>query len=191
MAFAIRRVEAEAFPSLPTVEAALKRFATSPAELTANLMRFVCSAPPGRGNRQGYQQYLARELEAGFRQWLVADAGGSEAPRRYSPNLGEVADVAVAHPDAAGRLFVEVEFRPNFEKDLVKFQIGWNSGSLAVAVLVVALSRADINAAYTTMPEYAKVLRTVRELRPQYPLYLVGVTGSHNGLTSAGPSCNV
>lgn len=68
---------------------------------------------------------------------------------------------------------------PNVEKDLVKFQIGWNRELLAAAVLVLPVDREAINPRYTSMPEFGKSARVIGELRPAYPLLLVGISGDH------------
>ena len=73
----------------------------------------------------------------------------------------------------------EIEFRPNYEKDLVKFQIGANSGILAVGVMILALDRRSLNPGYTSMPEYASALRIIDALQPKYPLLIVGIRGDH------------
>ncbi len=98
---------------------------------------------------------------------------------RVSPNLNEKADLAFATDTDVPAVYCEIEFRPNVEKDLIKFQIAHNRGRLAAAVLVVATARGRINPGYTTMPEFAKVTKIVTELSPPYPLLLVGIDGEH------------
>lgn len=74
---------------------------------------------------------------------------------------------------------METEFRPNVEKDMVKFQIGANAGVLSVAVLILTSDRNSVNAGYTTMPEFAKFERVIDELRPVYPLLVLGFRGEY------------
>ena len=76
-------------------------------------------------------------------------------------------------------MLFEVVFRPNFEEDLVRFQIGANEGTLATAVMVLPIDRRAINEAHTTMAEYEGVTKVVEALRPSYPLLLIGLRGSH------------
>lgn len=102
------------------------------------------------------------------------------ADSRYSPKLNEEADLALGPKYTGPRLFIEIEFRPNVEKDLVKFQIGANTGALGVAILVLTLDRNNINRSYVTMPEYSKFVRLIEELRPSYPLLMLGFKGTHS-----------
>jgi hypothetical protein len=50
--------------------------------------------------------------------------------------------LALARSSSEPKIFFEVEFRPNAEKDLVKFQIGKNRGTLGAAVLSTGSSNA-------------------------------------------------
>jgi hypothetical protein len=71
------------------------------------------------------------------------------------------------------------------EKDLVKFQIGANSGWLSAAILIVTLDLRCVNPGYTTMPEFAKFQRVIDELRPIYPLLMIGFAGAHDEVRQA------
>jgi hypothetical protein len=99
---------------------------------------------------------------------------------KYSPTLNEEADLALGSSYDGLRLFIEIEFRPNVEKDLVKFQIGANTGTLGAAILILALERSNINRGYTTMPEYSKFVKVIEELQPSYPLLMLGFKGIHS-----------
>jgi hypothetical protein len=96
--------------------------------------------------------------------------------------LNEEADLALGTNYNGPRLFIEIEFRPNVEKDLIKFQIGANTGALTAAILVLALERNNINRSYVTMPEYSKFVRVIDELGPSYPLIMLGFKGAHFNL---------
>ncbi len=176
MPFRLTRVEVAAFPDGQAVDRALQTFATNTNALKSSLLTFSC--PAEKDTPGGYQQYLADHLETHIARFLRQGRGIALASPRYSELLGEKADVAVAAPSGAG-LFVEIEFRPNVEKDLAKFQIGHHSGRLAIGILILALRRNSINAGYTTMPEFAKFVRVIPQFRPQHPLLLVGIDGEH------------
>lgn len=177
MPFRITEVKSAFFPSEPMVRHALDQAQVSSTEILVALAAFTCKAP--RTDGQGYQMSIAHELERHLSTTLTRGkpvyAGGS----RYSPRLNEKADLAIGASTGDSKVFFEVEFRPNVEKDLVKFQIGHNAGSLAAAVLILALDRSAINPRYTTMPEFAKFERVIAELAPTYPLLLCGIHGEH------------
>lgn len=176
MAFRITKVQSRAFPSERDVDFALELFGLDRVYLVELIGSFVCAY--GR-SASGYQQHLARELEE-YLAARLADIGLEtvRAPR-YSPRLNERGDLGIKHSGVRNSVFVEIEFRPNVEKDLVKFQIGANSGTLAAAVLILALDRNAINPGYTTMPQFAKFISVVSELNVSYPLLLVGIDGEH------------
>jgi hypothetical protein len=122
---------------------------------------------------------VAHELERQLAARLCRFPGLHSGSARYSPRLNEKADLAIGRNGSDSRVFFEVEFRPNVEKDLVKFQIGANSGALAAAVLILAADRNAINRGYTTMPEFQKFERVIAELAPRYPLVVYGINGQH------------
>ncbi len=161
------------WPDEERVRKALSPFALTPEKIASTIGG--CVHTPESYQQGGLQQFLASSIERHLESALTIVDGLSSADNRYSPDLNEKADFALAHDRSKPRVFFEVEFRPNVEKDLVKFQIGANRGTLAAGVLVLAAERSNINAAYTTMPEYRKFSRIIDELRPSYPLLLVGI----------------
>lgn len=173
MAIRIVEIRHRCWPDEAGVAAALAPFALSADGLVAALGSCVHAATPHQTG--GLQQYLADTIGRHLRTSLTGSSGLSLANDRYSPELNESADLALAHNFSDPRVFFEVEFRPNAEKDLVKFQIGKNRGTLAAAVLILAIDRGNINAAYHTMPEYGKFERIIQELQPAYPLVLLGI----------------
>jgi len=175
--YRITKVDATCFPSDEAMAASLEAFGLSADQLRTFIGAFECKAPLQQG--VGYQQHIANELERHLRLRLTESGMLKHASTSYSSALNEQADLAVAKTDGGRRLYIEIEFRPNVEKDLVKFQIGWNCELLGTAMLVLAINRRTINAAYTTMPEFAKFARVIRELRPPYPLLLIGISGDH------------
>lgn len=56
------------------------------------------------------------------------------------------------------RIGLEIQFRPDFLKDITRFQLGFNSGRIKAIIYLVAIERETINSDYTTMPEYEKVV---------------------------------
>lgn len=177
MSYRITKVEVACFPSNEAVGSAVGAFGISVDELRGLIEEFQCTASRRPG--VGYQQHIADELERHLTRRLRARGDLQTATTRYSPVLGERADLAIAGREGGRRLYFEIEFRPNVEKDLVKFQIGWNRERLAAAVLVLAVDRQAVNPQYTSMPEFAKFARVIGELRPVYPLLLVGISGDH------------
>ncbi len=49
---------------------------------------------------------------------------------------------------------VEVQFRPDFLKDITRFQIGFNAQRINAMIYIVAIDKTTINPNYTTMPQY-------------------------------------
>jgi len=177
MAFKITEVQSEAFPSAEAVATVLDRVGLSSDHILNALRGFVCTAD--FTSSSGYQQSLAHELEAHLKSALSAYGMRSAYDRKYCPNLMEHADVVLRKDGSDQRLFIEIEFRPNVEKDLVKFQIGYNSGWLGVGILILAINRDALNRGYKTMPEYKKFLAVIRELKVSYPLLVCGINGEH------------
>lgn len=165
-----------AFPNDAAVAAAFAETGLPRTALETAVRAFVCPAPPVA--EFAYQQSIAVHLEAHLRAALAVPPL-QEASSRVSPALNEKADLVIARSSDYLSIYFEIEFRPNVEKDLIKFQIAYNHRRLAVAVLIVAVARERINPAYTTMPEFRKVSRLLAELAPPYPLLLVGIGGEH------------
>jgi hypothetical protein len=165
-----------AFPNEERVAIALTKAGLPRTAIEGAVRAFVCPAPPVAGF--GYQQSIARHLGTYLRA-VLAVPPLQESSGRVSPALNEKADLVIALSSDRPAIYFEIEFRPNVEKDLIKFQIAYNHRRLAAAVLIVAVARGHINAAYTTMPEFAKVNRLLAELAPPYPLLLVGIGGEH------------
>lgn len=174
MSFEITDVVPFPFPNSTVLDDALGRVGLTQARLLQHLEGWVCHAPP---DDRGYQQILAREMEVHLARALTAEPQLVAKPLKYSPKLGERADVAVGTRDSDAAVFIEIEFRPNVGKDLVKFQIGHNSGRLAAGVLILAFDRREINPRYTSMPEFVKWLQVIAEYRPRFPILLVGIKG--------------
>jgi len=178
MAFKVTEVSHHCWPSEAFVEQALGTFGLSIRQVREGLSNFV--HPRAADPSRGFQQDLAGTLKQHLREYLGQVANLKVVGSRYSPKLNEEADLAFGSSYNGPRLFIEIEFRPNVEKDLVKFQIGANTGTLVVAILVLALERNNINPGYKTMPEYPKFVRVIEELHPSYPLLMLGFKGTHS-----------
>ena len=177
MAYRITRIELAHFPNAAHVAEVLMEFGLPEQRIIGPIQDFICNAPLVQG--QGYQKILSSRLENHLRQELIDDNDFVFTTPYYSPNLNERGDLAILKRETDTRVFVEIEFRPNVEKDLIKFQIGHNNGRLVAAVLILAIDRLLINPTYHTMPEFSKAVRIVEELTPEYPLLVVGVAGEH------------
>jgi|GEM_PF-1320819 len=181
MAYKIETVVKEHFPNEINVNSIFRQIGLPVEDIISNIQTFVCQAELIKDRyNSGYQKTLAKKLENHLENVL----SGEERERivydkRYSTNLNEKADLVIKDLTSDKRIFFEIEFRPNVEKDLIKFQIGYNSNRLAAAVLILALDRKLINSAYTTMPEFSKFIKVIRELEPVYPLLILGISGSH------------
>ena len=180
MPFCISEVRHREFPDANAVSGALSRIGVTLDNLLGAFRGYICPTSPVAG--RGFQEDLARDLESYLERALAGD--GIRPTRRasdlaYTATLPQHADFGLVHDATRQRVLFEVVFKPNFEEDLVRFQIGANEGTLATAVMVLPIDRRAINEAHTTMAEYADVIRVVEALRPPYPLLLVGLRGSH------------
>jgi hypothetical protein len=173
MAIRIADISHRSWPDEARVREALIPFALTPEQITSTVA--ACIHTPEPRHYGGLQQFLVASIEHHLERTLTAFDGLMSADNRYSPDLNEKADLALARNHSEPRVFFEIEFRPNVEKDLIKFPIGANRGTLAVAILVLAVDRTNVNASYTTMPEYQKFERIIEELKPGYPLMLIGI----------------
>ena len=171
--FKVSALQVEYFPDRQVVEHVLSTLGLPEERLRGVLQAYVCSEP--KDAAEGYQKKLAHNLEEYLKKTLSVGDLESRLDRSYTNRLGEQSDLVLCRHGAQRAIFFEIEFRPNVEKDLVKFQIGYNSSRLGAAVLILALAREVINPGYTTMPEFSKFLKVIKELRPDYPLLLYGI----------------
>lgn len=176
MPYRFSEVQTRSWPDQARVDEALGPFGLS-IETILGAMG-ACEHPAAPRNGVGFQLDLGPTIERHLSKSLATN-GLSTASTRYSRSLNENADLALGFQYDGSRIFFELEFRPNVEKDLVKFQIGANAGSLAVGVLILTLDRNTVNPSYTTMPEFGKFERVISELAPTYPLLMVGFRGVH------------
>lgn len=181
MSYHITSIEKRCFPDENLLTDALGKVNLTFNEIEEILCRFVCSDPVITGF--GYQQSVATELESHLRSTLTQNNRLTSVSTKISPELNESADLAVAERYDMPAIFFELEFRPNFEKDLIKFQIAANRKKLLAGVLIVTVDRRKLNPGYTTMPEFRKVVRVVEEVDPKYPLLVIGLSGEHRNET--------
>ncbi len=126
---------------------------------------------------KGFQMDLAEQLETLLK--LLFRSGGSYLYMDgYSPAMRETPDVEVGQKGCAKRIFIEIEFRPNEHKDIVKFLIGHKKQTLELGILIVAINREAINRKYSTMPEYEKCRKTIEELQSDCPILVMGIDGN-------------
>ncbi|MBI1953941.1 MAG: hypothetical protein HYS41_07465 [Candidatus Omnitrophica bacterium] len=176
--FKVNSLRFEHFPDTQCVERALSDLGLPNGRLRDVLQNYGCSEPRDIAGGEGYQIALARHLGNHLKKTLPSESLNLVNKQRYSERLGYNADIVLRRPGIQRAIFVEIEFRPNVEKDLVKFQIGWNSSMLGAAVLLLALRRETINPDYGSMPEFDNFLKVIKELRPDYPLLLCGIGGA-------------
>jgi hypothetical protein len=174
--YVINQVEYQSWPNVVSVESTLSPFSLSIEYIKGVLLS--CSYASPHREEKGFQINFGKTLQNHISTEL-SDKGLHGASNRYSNKIKEISDLAFEYDSYYPRMFIEIEFRPNVEKDLVKFQIGANNNTLAVAVLILTLDRNNINPQYTTMPEFAKFINIIDELRPQYPLLMLGFSGIH------------
>lgn len=180
MPYCISEVRHREFPSATAVSAALAPLGLSLDEVIAAFRGYICPIAPSTG--RGYQADLADHIKGYLEQSLARDGLRPTRNRQflsYSRALNEHADFGLIHERSNRIVFFEVEFRPNFERDLVKFQIGAGEGTLAVAVMVLSIDPKSIDATFATMPSYESVTKVIEALRPTYPLIAIGLRGSH------------
>jgi len=134
---------------------------------------------------RGFQVELARQLEELFKKLPWSRGVYVTNKARYTPAMRETPDVAIGWQNCERKIFIEIEFRPNEHKDLVKFLIAHRHQQLDLGILVVAIDRKEINENYYTMPQYDKCLRTIEELRDECPILLMGIGGKWLGSASA------
>jgi hypothetical protein len=180
MPFCISEVRHRELPNAGAVSSAFASVGTNLDTVLEAFRGYICPVSPTAG--RGFQEDLARDLENYLERALKGD--GVRPSRNandlaFSRALNHHAAFGLVHAASNKRVLFQVIFRPNFEEDLVRFQIAANEGTLAAAVMVLPIDRRAINEAHTTMAEYDAVAKVVEALRPSYPLLMIGLRGSH------------
>ena len=79
------------------------------------------------------------------------------------------------------RIGLEIQFRPDFLKDLTRFQIGFHSNRIKAIIYIVAINRNNINPNYTSMPQYNRVVDHLNQFGwLQIPVLVVGINCDNN-----------
>jgi hypothetical protein len=179
MSYCITEVRHKAFPDAATVSKALSSVGIGIDELVGTFTGYVCALTPGAG--RGFHSELADSLKSHLEHTWQRAALRATRQRHdlaYSRTLNEHADFGLVHVASNRRVLFEVEFGPNYERDLINFQVGANEGILAVAVLLVPIDRATAGSSLIGIADYESVLKVITALRPTYPLLVVGLRGS-------------
>ncbi len=181
MTFRVTKVDRFCWPDQLAVDRGLEPLGLNSSSVCAALQSFTDDTDP---SAKRYTETLAHNMARHLAQQLRRPGTRSETRQvhtRYSPQLDHNADVAVAPGEPGRSAFIEIEFRPNFEKDLVKFQVGHHSGRLAVGIIVVAVDRDAIRDTYTSMPEFASVTAVLASFRPLHPVLVLGMHADRGG----------
>lgn len=180
MPYCISEVRHREFPAANAVAAALAPVGVTLDELVAAFRSYIC--PIAQTTGKGYESDLAEDLKGYLAKSLQRDGlrpTGNRLHLMYSPALNDHADFGLVHERSNRTIFVEIAFRPNYERDLLKFQVGASEGTMAAAVLVLSIDPKSIDASVATMPTYDAVLKVLDALKPSYPLVVIGLRGSH------------
>ena len=79
------------------------------------------------------------------------------------------------------RIGVEIQFRPDFLKDVARFQMGFYRERIKAMIYIVATDRTTINHTYTTMPEFGQVTTHLNLFNwLQVPILVIGINCSVN-----------
>ena len=180
MPYCISEVRHREFPAANAVSAAFATMGLSLDDVLAAFRGYICPLAPTTG--RGYLADLAEDIKGYLEKTLARDGLRPTRNRQfltYSRALPEHAGFGLVHERSNRTVFFEVEFRPNFERDLINFQIAAGEGTLAAAVMVTSIDPRSIDAMLATMPSYESVTKVIEALRPTYPLIVVGLRGSH------------
>jgi hypothetical protein len=172
--FKINNIEHYISPREFNVDDILQTYGTSLADIKKSIVDVIFIH---HNATEGFQIELHEQLGSVFEKhfqyakWLLY--GG-----RYSPRMSEKPDFDVGRTGSSKMIFIEIEFRPNEHKDILKFLIGHKQQTLDLGILVVAVNRNSINKGYSTMPEYKKCVQTIEELQCDCPILVMGIDGS-------------
>ena len=178
MGFTITAVESFKHPANQNVvDDMLSLYKTTVSELVDALKT---RAFEGESVSQGFQIQLGRQLERFFSDFFQAKGFRVQSNGygiRYSRTVDLRADSVVRDPARNKGLFIEIEFRPNEHKDILKFEIGHKNYLTELGILLVAIDRNSINVGYNTMPQYESVRNLISEFEPRCPILLLGIDG--------------
>jgi hypothetical protein len=79
------------------------------------------------------------------------------------------------------RIGVEIQFRPDFLKDVTRFQMGFYRERIKAMIYIVAIDRTTINQRYTTMPQFNTVIQHLDLFNWfEIPVLVVGINCNNN-----------
>ncbi len=171
MNFKVNDVEMFVSRRSVNVDRILREYQTNCQEISDTLKSWTFS----RTSNRGFQVELHKQLVDLFALFFRGK-GLSICDVQYSSSIDLRADLVIGNPINGRRIYIEIEFRPNEFKDIVKFQIGYKH-ELELGILVCAKNRDNINRGYTTMPEYKKCKNIIIALEPESPILLIGFDG--------------
>ena len=180
MAYCISEVRHREFPDAKAVSAALSPLGITLEEIIAAFRGYICPLSPTSG--KGYESDLAEDIKGYLGKALQRDGlrpTNNRSLLNYSRSLPDHADFGLVHERSNRVVFIEIAFRHNYERDLLKFQIGSSEGIMAAAILVLSIDPKSIDASVATLPSYEAVSKVVDVMRPTFPLVMIGLRGSH------------
>ncbi|MFZ2148826.1 MAG: hypothetical protein WAV28_16555 [Sedimentisphaerales bacterium] len=172
MNFKISNVEHYISPHELKVDEILNTYSTSLDDMKKTMMAAIFA----RRNNIPVTKDLAKQLKD-LSERLFTNGGVKLYQYGYSPTMRENPDVAIGRTGRPKKIFIEIEFRPNEHKDIVKFLIGYKKQTLELGILIVSINRDAINKGYYTMLEYKKCVQTIEELQSDCPILVLGVDG--------------
>jgi hypothetical protein len=174
MNFKISNIQNYLSPSNLNINAILNIYGTSVTALESVLKNTLFIY---QNSTEGFQKELAEQIKNVLEKHFQGVGGQLYSGRLYSSALGEKPDVAIGLKDHPKKIFIEIEFRPNEHKDILKFLIGHKRQNLELGILIVAINRDTINKGYYTMPEYEKCVQIIKELQDDCPIWIIGFDG--------------
>jgi len=171
MNFRVTDVEMYASPCGVNTDSILQKYRTNCKEIGDRLKRWTFRKMTDNGFQMEFHKQLETLFEEFFREKDLTIHG-----KGYSSSIDLRADLVIGNPRDDMRIYIEIEFRPNEFKDIVKFQIGYKH-KLDLGILFCAKNRDNINRSYTTMPDYKKCKNIIVALGPESPILLVGLDG--------------
>jgi hypothetical protein len=79
------------------------------------------------------------------------------------------------------RIGVEIQFRPDFLKDVARLQMGYYRERIKAMIYIVAIDRTTINQQYTTMPEFGKITSHLDLFKwLNVPVLVIGINCDNN-----------
>src|SRR5262245_19541106 len=153
MPYCISEVRHREFPAPGAVGVALSALGLSLDQVLGAFQSYICPINPAAG--RDFQHDLTADLKGYLERSLRHDGlhvGRNRADLAYSRTLNDHAEFALVHEKTNRRVFFEFEFKPNYEKDLVHFQIGVSEGTLAAAVMIVLIDPRSIDPGYVALP---------------------------------------